>query len=129
MPMFSGWIRDGAALLFPPNRNLNRNRNRNLNPLFQARESSKDRLRLRLRLRLGGTQRTQPFPMSTLTIPQALNLALTHHQSGRFAEAEGIYRQILAVEPNHADALHLLGALAAQVGRPEVAVELIRHAI
>ncbi len=64
-----------------------------------------------------------------MTVPQALELALQHHQAGRLAEAEALYRQILAVEPGHADALHLLGVVAHQVGRHDVAVELIRQAI
>ena len=64
-----------------------------------------------------------------MTIQQALELAIQHHQSGRLAEAEAIYRQILAAEPRHADALHLLGVIAHQVGRDEVAVDLIRQAI
>ena len=52
-----------------------------------------------------------------MTIPQALQLAVQHHQAGRLAEAELLYRQILAAQPNHADALHLLGVMAQQVGR------------
>ena len=64
-----------------------------------------------------------------MTVPQALELAIQHHQAGRLAEAEALYRQILAVEPGHADALHLLGVVAHQVGRHDVAVELIRQAI
>ncbi|MGO9438622.1 MAG: tetratricopeptide repeat protein [Terracidiphilus sp.] len=55
--------------------------------------------------------------------------ALRHHQAGQFAEAEQIYRQVLAVEPDHPDALHLLGMVAYQTGRDEAAVELIRRAI
>ena len=63
------------------------------------------------------------------TIPAALAIAFQHHQAGRLAEAEQIYRQILAAEPNHADALHLLGVIAHQMGRHEVAVEYIGRAI
>jgi Tfp pilus assembly protein PilF len=37
--------------------------------------------------------------------------------------------KILASEPNHADAVHLLGVIAHQFGRHELAVELIRQAI
>jgi predicted O-linked N-acetylglucosamine transferase (SPINDLY family) len=58
-----------------------------------------------------------------------LNTALQHHQAGRLAEAESIYRQILALDPRHADSLHLLGVLAHQVGRPDVAAGLIGQAI
>ena len=64
-----------------------------------------------------------------MTIQQTFVVALQHHQSGRLAEAEAIYRQILAVEPRHADALHLLGVIAHLVGRNDVAVGLIRQAI
>ena len=35
--------------------------------------------------------------------------ALEHHRAGRLQQAEAIYRQMLRQEPNHPDALHLLG--------------------
>ncbi len=63
------------------------------------------------------------------TIPEALAIAVQHHQSGRLQAAEQIYRKILAVEPEHADSLHLLGLIAFQVGKHELAVEYIRQAI
>jgi protein O-GlcNAc transferase len=50
------------------------------------------------------------------TIPEALAIAIHHHQNGRLQAAEQIYRQILQAEPDEADALHLLGVLAHQVG-------------
>ena len=67
--------------------------------------------------------------MRTPSIQQALQTALRHHEAGKLHEAEAIYRQILAAEPNHADALHLMGALAYQVGRHDVALDLIQRAI
>ncbi len=67
--------------------------------------------------------------MSQLTIPQALQIAIKHHQEGRFAEAEGIYRLVLQQRPNHPDALHLLGVLAGQAGRKQEAVDLVKRAI
>ncbi len=45
------------------------------------------------------------------------------------AEAERIYRQILAIDAEQADCLHLLGMIAYQAGRHEVALERIREAI
>ncbi|MGD0463665.1 MAG: tetratricopeptide repeat protein [Tepidisphaeraceae bacterium] len=64
-----------------------------------------------------------------LDINQALKTATKHHRSGRLKEAERIYLRILKRNPNHADALHLLGILATQTGEPDVAVELINRAI
>jgi predicted O-linked N-acetylglucosamine transferase (SPINDLY family) len=64
-----------------------------------------------------------------MTVQQAVALALQHHQAGRVAEAEAIYRQVLTVEPNHADAWQFLGLLARQAGRYEQAVELIGRAV
>ncbi|MGA2441524.1 MAG: tetratricopeptide repeat protein [Tepidisphaeraceae bacterium] len=64
-----------------------------------------------------------------MTLQQALDLGVQHHQAGRLREAEGIYRQILAGDPNNAHALHLLGLLSSQVGQGETAVEYIRRAI
>ena len=67
--------------------------------------------------------------IQAVTIPQAFQIALQHHRAGRLTEAEALYRQILAVQPNHADALHFLGVIAHQAGRHGVAVEWIRQAI
>jgi tetratricopeptide (TPR) repeat protein len=55
--------------------------------------------------------------------------ALQNHRQHRMAEAEGLYREVLAIDPNHVDALHMLGVLAHQAGRPEAAVDLISRAI
>jgi hypothetical protein len=52
--------------------------------------------------------------MAQLTIQQALTLAMQHQQTGNLAEAQAIYRQILLAQPNHPDALHLLGTVALQ---------------
>jgi protein O-GlcNAc transferase len=64
-----------------------------------------------------------------MTLPQAFELALQRHQAGRLADAEALYRRILAVQPNHAEALRLLGVIAQQVGRHDLAVGWIRQAI
>jgi tetratricopeptide (TPR) repeat protein len=58
-----------------------------------------------------------------------LAIGIQHHQAGRLSAAEQVYRQILAAEPNHADATHLLGVIALQTGRHELAVEQISRAI
>ena len=64
-----------------------------------------------------------------VTVPEAFALARDHHQAGRLAEAEGLYTRILAVAPGHADCLHLMGVLANQTGRSELAARLIGEAI
>jgi predicted O-linked N-acetylglucosamine transferase (SPINDLY family) len=62
-------------------------------------------------------------------ISDALAIAIQHHQAGRLQAAEQVYRQILQAEPDHADAMHLLGVVASQLGKHEVAVQCIRRAI
>ena len=65
----------------------------------------------------------------SVTIGQAMQTAIRHHQAGRLAEAERIYRQILDRQPGHAQALELLGALNLQRGRSDAAVVLIGRAL
>jgi protein O-GlcNAc transferase len=67
--------------------------------------------------------------MPQLTIQQAFDLAQQHHRAGRLNEAEKIYRGILAQQPGHFDSMHFLGILAHQMGRNDIAVDLIRRAI
>jgi protein O-GlcNAc transferase len=67
--------------------------------------------------------------MAQLTIQDAFESAMQHHRGGRLQQAERLYRQILAHQPNHAGALHFLGVIASQAGRNDVAVDLIRRAI
>ncbi|HYH19088.1 MAG TPA: tetratricopeptide repeat protein [Azospirillum sp.] len=63
------------------------------------------------------------------TIQEALLAAVDHHQAGRLAEAEVLYTRILEADPDQADALHLLGVLMAQAGRPDLAVDRIAAAV
>ena len=65
----------------------------------------------------------------TLTIQQSLDLAVQHHNAGDLPKAEGVYQQILQTEPNQPVALHLLGVIAYQVGKYDIAVELIGKAL
>jgi Flp pilus assembly protein TadD len=60
---------------------------------------------------------------------EMLQTAVKHHQAGRLAEAEALYRQVLVDHPDQADALHLLGMISHQSGREREALELIRRAI
>ncbi len=63
------------------------------------------------------------------TTGAALTAAQRLHQSGHLAEAEQIYRAILAQLPGQPDALHFLGVLRHQRGDSAAAVELLLAAI
>jgi predicted O-linked N-acetylglucosamine transferase (SPINDLY family) len=67
--------------------------------------------------------------MAKLSLQQASELALRHHRSGQLAQAERLYRQILAVEPNHPQTLHWFGFLAHQMGRHDIAIGLIERSL
>jgi Flp pilus assembly protein TadD len=54
---------------------------------------------------------------------------LSHHQAGRLAEAEALYRQALTADPNIADALAFLGVVAHQQGRGAEGLALVTAAI
>jgi tetratricopeptide (TPR) repeat protein len=70
------------------------------------------------------------FPhKSKHAIQQSVDLGIAHHIAGRLSEAERIYRQILATDPNNPVALHLLGVIAHRVGNHSVAVDLISKAL
>ena len=51
------------------------------------------------------------------------------HQQGNFDEAQAIYEKILHIQPDHFDALQLLGVLFAQVKKYVQAVELLSKAL
>jgi len=58
-----------------------------------------------------------------------LNRALAAQTAGRAAEAETLYRDALAQDPRHFDALHMLGVLRYRAGDIDEAIALIRAAI
>ncbi len=58
-----------------------------------------------------------------------LQVAIQHHQLGRLQEAGRIYQSVLSRNPNHPDALHLLGVVAHQLGQHQQAAQLISRAI
>ena len=63
------------------------------------------------------------------TTAETLATALEHHRAGRLAEAEPLYRRILAHDPAAADAWHFLGALYLQSARFGEAVEHLQRAV
>jgi tetratricopeptide (TPR) repeat protein len=62
-------------------------------------------------------------------VSRALIDAARRHQAGEVQAAESAYHQILALDPNQPDALHLLGLIRSQQSRPAEAEQLIRSAI
>jgi len=57
-----------------------------------------------------------------------LEQAIAAHRSGRFAEAEALYKKFLDGSPNDAGANHNLGILLAQQGRPDLGLPNIKRA-
>ena len=64
-----------------------------------------------------------------IDVHEVLAEAARLHGEGELTEAERLYRRVLALDPDQVEALHLLGAIAAQSGRLDYAVELIEQAI
>ena len=64
-----------------------------------------------------------------MAIHPDINKVNQYVQQGEVAKAEGMCKHILSGCPGHADALHSLGVIAMQQGRPERAAELIGLAI
>jgi hypothetical protein len=56
-----------------------------------------------------------------LSIDEALRLAVVHHRAGRLELAEHIYGQILAAEPDHADAQYGLDRVLRKLGQVDEA--------
>jgi predicted TPR repeat methyltransferase len=55
--------------------------------------------------------------------------AFRHHQAGRLNKAERFYKKIINVNPNHADALLLLGLITQGRGKTDEAVSLFQRAV
>src|SRR5713101_6076029 len=63
------------------------------------------------------------------TTVDLFNAALRYHRSGRLAEAELLYGQVLAIEPSHARSLHNLGNILRETGRASEAVACYERAL
>jgi len=59
----------------------------------------------------------------------AFTRALAFHQNGRLSDARTLYMEILRKNPDHFDALHLLGVSEHQIGHLDSAERLIRRAL
>lgn len=55
--------------------------------------------------------------------------AINFHRAGQLAEAQSLYQQVLALQPQHADALHMLGLVYYQTNRTTLAVQYLAQAL
>jgi tetratricopeptide (TPR) repeat protein/ADP-heptose:LPS heptosyltransferase len=62
-------------------------------------------------------------------VPSTLRLALALHQRGQLAQAQTKYQEILELQPEHFDALNMLGVIALQTGKHDKALQLLGRAI
>lgn len=67
--------------------------------------------------------------ISELDLAGLLEAARRDHGAGDLPRARAGYRQILAAQPDHAEAVHLLGVAAHQAGDDAGAVDLMRRSI
>lgn len=67
--------------------------------------------------------------MASDSIRAALDEAIRHHQAGRLIEARRLYERILAADPDHPDALNLLGMIEHAGGDTTRAIGLVERAI
>lgn len=72
---------------------------------------------------------TDGMPAASPPARPAFDAALQHYQAGRLAQAELLCREVLAAEPSHDNSLNLLGVIAFQTGRHDMALKLIGDAI
>jgi tetratricopeptide (TPR) repeat protein len=74
-------------------------------------------------------QKSEMNCMGEMTLQQAFELGMRHFNAGDFPQAESVARQILAHQPDNADAMHLLALVLLQTHRTEGSVDLIGRAI
>ena len=65
----------------------------------------------------------------TQDIIPILKLALRYHREGNLDYAKYVYQHVLGIDPQNADALHLLGVSVYQSEQYDIAINLITQAI
>ena len=65
----------------------------------------------------------------SVSVPDAVQLAISQFQAGHRAEVESLCLKIMEVEPENPDALHLTGVLAHLAGKHGIALALIEKAV
>ncbi|MEB8535200.1 tetratricopeptide repeat protein, partial [Acidithiobacillus ferriphilus] len=69
-----------------------------------------------------------PPQQRQVSLAEALQIAVAQHRQGAITAAEDLYQQILRVDPNQTDALHLLGIIRCQQGRLDEAEPMLAQA-
>ena len=64
-----------------------------------------------------------------MSVDDNLQKAVALHQAGKLQEAEQIYLNVLAQNPDHPDATHFMGVLAYNAGKNDVAIAYLKRAI
>src|ERR1700739_4580404 len=62
-------------------------------------------------------------------ITRTISAGFVHHRAGRLDRAQALYRRVLEKDPDHAEALHLLGVVAYQRGDAASGIALIERAL
>lgn len=70
-----------------------------------------------------------PVSGEDLTVAQAFKLAFTVQQKGYLESADEIYRRVLAVEPDHLDALHFMALGRYRMGRQAEALAMLQQVV
>ncbi len=107
-------------------------RNRVVKPALFPQTAPMNRKERRAAAKLGQASSRSPGKPSAAAGVRAAALLRTgvqHQHAGRLADAEACYRDALAAQPDHADALHLLAGIAHRTRRYQLAVDLISQAI
>ena len=70
-----------------------------------------------------------PTKDRAVSLDEAISIAIRLQQNEQWAAADDMYRRILEVAPDYADAVHFSGVLAHQQGRSEKAIALIERSL
>ena len=75
------------------------------------------------------TMAETPTTDRPVTLEEAVGIAIQLQQNEQWVAAGDLYREILEVAPDYADALHFYGVLLHQEGKSDKAVELIERSL
>jgi predicted TPR repeat methyltransferase len=84
------------------------------------------------RTTLRGVEPKENIPIdqpTELSLPDALGIAIQMHRNGELKDAETLYRRILDVAPDYADAIHFYGVMLHHRDRSDEALAMINRSI